>query len=134
MDSNTHYNPLYDPKTDNFPIDPAVQERLNKPMAADNYSQADKDFLDLVMKLIEEKKINLYAPSSLLKNEVYEKLDSAGKGKADQNAMLILTKIREIYNLMQISTEPTFQVKNLVDSLRLNKESVEQISGDIFII
>ncbi len=134
MDSSTKYNPLYDPKTDNAPIAEEIQQMINKPLAGAAYNQADQALLYLILKLVNEKKINLYAPSSLLNNEVYEKLPLEGKAKADQNAMLILTKVREIYNLMQTMTEPTYQVQNLVDSLRLNKESVEKTYGDIFII
>lgn len=134
MNSSTKYNPLYDPKTDNAPIDQAVQAMINKPMATDAYSQADQELLNLIMRLIEEGKINLYAPSSLLNYPLYEKLDEAARGKTDQNAMLILNKIREIHNLMKYVKEPNMQVKNLVDSLRQNKEAVEQVNGDIFII
>lgn len=134
MDSSTKYSPLYDPKTDNAHIADEVQQMINKPLGGVAYSQEDQSFLDLILKLVNEKKINLYSPSSLLNNDIYEKLPHEGKAKADQNAMLILTKVREIYNLMQTITEPTYQVKNLVDSLRLNKESVEKTYGNIFII
>lgn len=135
MDSNTKYNPLYDPKTDNQTIAADVQVMINKPVVdPTGYSPEDQAFLDKIMKLVEEKKINLYAPSSLLNTTVYDALDVAGKAKADQNSMLMITKIREISNLMQISKEPTYQLKNLVASLRQNKEETEKISGDIFII
>lgn len=134
MNSSTKYNPLYDPKTDNMPIDPAVQASMNRPMASDSYSQADQEFLNLIMRLIEEGKINLYVPSSLLNTEIYEKMNEAEKGKADQNAVLMLNKIREIHNLMKFIKEPNFQVKNLVDSLRQNKEAMEKIDGDVYII
>ncbi len=134
MNSSTKYNPLYDPKTDNAPIDPAVQAMINKPMASEAYSQEDQDFVNLIVGLIEEGKINLYVPSSLLNNAVYEKLDAANKGKADQNAVLILNKIRDLYDLIKFIKEPNLQVKNLIDALRQNKEAVEKIEGDIFII
>lgn len=135
MNSNTKYNPLYDPKTDNQPIAADVQALINKPVAdPTGFTPEDQAFLDKIMKLAEEKKINLYSPSSLLNTAVYDSLDTAGKAKADQNAMIIITKIREILNLTQISKEPTYQLKNIVASLRQNKEETEKTHGDIFII
>lgn len=133
MDSSSKYNPLYDPKTDNFPIADEVQQRLNKPMAT-SYSSEDEMFLNMIISMVDEKKINLYTPDSLINHSVYDTLDLTGKGKADQNAMIMLTKIREIYNLVKAIPEPNFQVKNLVASLRQNKESVEKLAGNIFVI
>lgn len=135
MDSNTKYNPLYDPKTDNQAIAADVQAMINKPVVdPTGYSVEDQAFLDKIMKMVEEKKINLYSPSSLLNSAVYDALDTAGKAKADQNSMLMVTKIREISDLMRISKEATYQLKNLVAALRMHKEETEKISGDIFII
>ncbi|MEK7146371.1 MAG: hypothetical protein AAB802_04310, partial [Patescibacteria group bacterium] len=68
-------NPLFDPSTDNQKIDPTVQAEINKPLSSGGaFSPEDQTFLDLVMKLVEEKKINLYAPSSLLNEAVYSTL------------------------------------------------------------
>lgn len=135
MDSSTKYNPLYDPKTDNQAIDPAVQAMINKPLAnPQGFSAEDQAFLDKLMNLIKEGKINLYSASSLLNTAVYESLDIAGKAAADKHAIVMLPKIREINDLMQVTKESTYQVENLVASLRLNKEEVEKISGDIFLI
>lgn len=134
MDSSTKYNPLYDPKTDNAVIADHVQVLINTPLARDPYDEADQALLNLIIKLVNEKKINLYSPSSLLNNDIYEALPHEGKAKADQNSVIMLTKVREIYNLAQSTSEPTHQLKNLVDSFRLNKESVEKMCGDIFII
>ncbi len=126
-------NPLYDPATDNAAIDPATQQMLNQPMKAQAFSAEEEAFLNLLMAKIEDKTINLYSPSSLLNTPVYDALPTEAKGLADQNAFLLLTKVREIYNLMQISREATYQVKNLVDSLFQTKQRLEE-HGDIFII
>lgn len=126
-------NPLYDPKTDNAHIAPEVQSMLNQPLAGGSMSQEDQDFLNLILAKIEDKSINLYSPSSLLNNAVYEALPEMEQGKADQNAVILLTRIREIYNLTQISKEPSYQLVNMVDSLRLIKNRLEE-HGDLFII
>lgn len=126
-------NPLYDPTTDNASITPEVQSMLNQPLAGGSMSQEDQDFLNLILGKIEDKSINLYSPSSLLNNAVYEALPEMEQGKADQNAVILLTRIREIYNLTQISKEPSYQLVNMVDSLRLIKNRLEE-HGDLFII
>jgi hypothetical protein len=127
-------NPLYDPATDNQPIDEQVQKRLNTPLAdSTGFSSSDQMLLNLIMQKVDDKEINLLAPSSLLNTAVYEGLTPENKAKADQNAVILLTKIREIYSLMKVYSEPTFQIKNLVDSLRLTKERLEE-HADLFVI
>ncbi len=126
-------NPLYDPKTDNATIAPEVQSMLNQPLSGGSMSGEDQAFLNLILGKIEDKTINLYSPSSLLNNAVYDALPEMDKGKADQNAVVLLTRIREIYNLTQISKEPSYQLVNMVDSLRLIKNRMEE-HGDLFVI
>lgn len=126
-------NPLFDPATDNKAIDPATQQMLNKPLQSDPFTDEEQAFLNLLMAKVEDKTINLYVPSSLLNKAVYDALPPEAQGKADQNAVLMLTKVREIYNLMQVYHEPTFVIKNLVESLFETKKRLEE-HGDIFIL
>ncbi len=126
-------NPLYDPNTDNAPIADEVQKELNKPLAdTSGFAAEDQLLLNQIMQLVEEGKINLYGPSTLLNTGIYDSLDDAAKAKADQNSVHMLGKIREIVGNMKAYNEPTFQVKNLVAALRLNKEALEE-HADIFI-
>ena len=127
-------NPLYDPKTDNLPIDPAVQSMINQPLKDQSgFSPEDQTLLNQLMQKVEDGSINLYQPSSLLNVAVYDTLSTEMKGKADQNAVILLGEIREIVNLMKISQEPTYQVKSLVQSLNTAKSRLEE-AGNIFII
>ena len=127
-------NPLYDPKTDNLPIDPAVQSMINQPLKDQSgFSPEDQTLLNQLMQKVEDGSINLYQPSSLLNVAVYDTLSPEMKGKADQNAVILLGEIREIVNLMKISQEPTYQVKSLVQSLNTAKSRLEE-AGNIFII
>jgi len=127
-------NPLYDPKTDNLPIDPAVQSMINQPLKDQSgFSPEDQTLLNQLMQKVEDGSINLYQPSSLLNAAVYDTLSPEMKGKADQNAVILLGEIREIVNLMKLSQEPTYQVKNLVQSLNTAKSRLEE-AGNIFII
>lgn len=125
-------NPLYDPATDNKPIDPAVQSMINAPLKASTWTDEEQALLNLIMAKVEDKTINLYSPSSLLNTPVYEALPPDAKAKADQNSVILLGNIREIVNLMKFSQEPTYQVKNLVEALNQTKKRLEE-HGDLFI-
>lgn len=126
-------NPLYDPKTDNQAISPDVQNMLNTPAKEDTWSDEDQSFLNDLLAKVESGVIQLYSPSSLINQAVYDTLSYEAKGKADQNSMVILSKVREIVGLMKTYHEPNAIIKNLVESLFAAKKRIEE-AGDIFII
>lgn len=115
-----------------------IQAMLNKPLTINrpeyNFTTEDKDFLQNIIKKVEQGKIQLYTPSTLLNDEVYKKLSSYDKGKADFNILNLLNKIREIKKLWDRGETNTYQILNLVKSLRLIKERIEIAEGDVFII
>lgn len=128
-------NPLYDPATDNLPIDPAVQAALNQPLVDDSgFDPVDETFLHDVMAKFESGTIQPYSPSSLLNASIYDALDEARKGKADQNALIILGTLRNIRDLWAVEQRPTYQLKNLIRSIRLAKERVESELGNVYIV
>lgn len=127
-------NPLYDPNTDNQAIPEDTQKMLNTPQAGGQLSDEDKTFLDSLMKLVNDGKINLYQPSTLLNHAVYDGLSLEAKAKADQNCVTMLAKIREIVDLEKAPMDTYMQEANLVSALRLSKERLEGYGGDIFII
>ena len=127
-------NPLFDPSTDNQVIPEETQQMLNKPLAGGQLSQDEQAFIDQIMSLVEDGTIKLHEPSSLLNATVYEGLPLEIKAKADQSAMLMLGKIRDIVDLEHVTMDTLYQEKNLVAALRWQKERVETEQGDIFII
>ena len=127
-------NPLFDPSTDNQEIAQDAQALLNKPQEGGKIPEADRAFLDQIMKLVEDGTINLYVPSSLLNTAVYDGLPQEVKAKADLNAVTMLTKIREIVDLEKAPMDTNYQEENLVSALRMSKERVEAEHGDVFII
>jgi hypothetical protein len=126
-------NPLYDKHTDNQSIADESQKMINTPLAGGTLNAEDQELLDTIMKLVDEETIRLYEPSSLLNDAVYESLDLPSKSKADQNCVIMLGKIREIVNLENADFDTNIQVENLIHSLRMNKERLEE-HADIFII
>lgn len=128
-------NPLFDPATDNLPIDPVVQTLVNKPpVDEDGFDEADQTFLHKVTALFEQGIIKPHVPSSLLNMPVYQALDDPRKGKADLNAFNLLTTLRNIYDLWIIEKRPTYQIKNQIHSIRLIKERLEHDLGDVYIV
>ena len=117
-------------------IDEATQRSLNTPLQ-DNTGRLDgkdQEFLNLIISLIDEKKIDLYQPSTLINNAVYDKLEEKVKGQVDLEAINMLTAIREIKDLYDNGFKETFQMENLVHRLRMTKERLEETGGDVFII
>lgn len=115
-------------------IPPETQQILNKPLKHDGaMSQEDTQFLGMLIEKIEKKEIQLYQPSSLLNKSVYEKLNEEAQGKVDFDAFNLLAVIREIYNLWKMQQRDTYQIENLVHRIRLTKERLEELGGDLYI-
>lgn len=128
-------NPLYDPATDDAPIADDVQKELNEPLAdPTGLDPADEAFLNDVVAKFDDGTIKPLEPSSLLNAKVYENLESEKQGKADQNALNMLTTLRNIYDLWKANPTPTFQIQNRIHQIRLTKERLEGELGDVFII
>ena len=116
-------------------IDPEMQKRLNEPLRNPHgLTKEDEAFLRSIVSRIEASQINLYVPSSLYNETVYEKLPPEEKARVEIQAFSTLASIREIYGLFKAYPEPTFQLENLVHKVRLVKEQFESSKGDVFIV
>jgi len=115
--------------------DDQVQKDLNTPLTdpAGVGDENDK-FLHLIISLIEEEKIELHTPSTLLNEDVYNELNEEKKGKADYEAMNLLADVREIKDLFDAGYKETYQMENLLERVRNTKERIEAEKGDLFII
>lgn len=115
--------------------DEQVQKELNTPLAApEGVSEKNREFLHMVVQLIEDGKIELFTPSTLINESVYEKLSEEEKGKADLEAMNLLATVREMKDLFDAGFKDSYQMENLVERVRNSKERIESEKGDIFII
>lgn len=130
------YNPLYDPATDNLPIDPRVQKDVINTPAVDptGVNPDDQAFLEKIVNMIDTGKINVLKPSSIINDQTYLLLSEEAQGKVDMESMNMLASIRQIHGLYKTGYSQSFQIQNLVHHLRLLKERLEGISGDVFII
>ena len=120
---------------DQKPIDPQIQKMLNDPTVnPKGLSQEDQAFLNMVVDKVERKAINLLMPSSLVNHAVYDALTPELQGKIDFDAVNLATTLRNIYDLWKYYQKPTFQIENLVRQVRLTKERLEAVEGDVYVI
>jgi hypothetical protein len=111
------------------------QKKLNQPLAdPSGIDESNKVFLDDVVSKIESKEIDLHTPSTLINQELYEKLSEKIQGETDLNAVSLLAKLRDIKGLHDLGQIESYQFTNLVEQVRLTKERLEKDAGDIFII
>lgn len=122
-------------------IDENLQNMVNKPPIDPNgFDQATKEFIENVMKMIFEGKINLFKPETLINKAKYDSSDQQKKGKADMFAVNLCAKLRELKDLTDLSggdplyIEPTYQAILLVEDLKYRKEEFEKSYGDLMII
>ncbi len=116
-------------------IDEKTQQALNTPVAdPTGVNNEDQEFLELILKLVNEGKINLYSPSSLINEAYYNTLSEESRGKVDMEAVNMLTSIRNIKDLHDAGFTDSFQIQNMVAAVRNTKERLEEDQGDLFII
>ncbi len=119
-------------------LPPEIQARLNQPEKIQSQQftidPLDQLFLQDLLKKVEQGVIKLFTPSSLLNLPVYENLEPEMKAKAEFDILILAHKIREIKKLWDAGYHDSYQLYNVVHSLRLTKERLEQFAGDIFII
>ena len=129
------YNPYFDPATDNAPISEEAQKIVNTPVENPNgLGTDDASLAELISKLVDDGKINLYRPSSLLNQDVYDKLDDAKKAKIDKMSFNMLTTVRDIYNYYKSAySNNSYQFENMLHKFRILKEETEAECGDVYI-
>lgn len=115
--------------------DPQVQKELNTPLSdPTGVSNENDKFLHLVISLINDEKIKLHTPSTLINKAVYDDLSEEKQGLADMEAVNLLSAIREIKDLFDAGYKDTYQMQNLVERVRNTKERIEEKGGDLFVI
>ena len=116
-------------------IDEKTQKELNIPLKTQKVADpTEKAFLENLVKLINEGKINLFRADTLINHLIYDKLPEDKQGKVDLEALNLLAAIREIKGLYDAGFVDTYQMENLVERLKSTKERLESAGGDLFII
>jgi len=113
-------------------IDENLQKKINQPLTTGALKKEESEFLNIVMKKIDDKEIRLLEPNSILNLNIYEKLNSENEGKVDlikNHILLILRQIRSMWNL---NHQETLQMQNLIAEVKYKKEECEKKYGDVF--
>jgi len=133
--NNEQSKKLVDEELMNKTLDENVQQMINKPQAdPTGIGQEDREFIENVMKLINDGTIELHTPSTLMNKQVYEIIDEKCQGIADMNAVHLLADLRQIKKLYETEQKESYQIQNLIHKLRMTKERLEKECGDVYII
>lgn len=92
-----------------------------------------EDFLQLIVKLVDEGKIDLNVPSSLLNQSVYDELTEEWKMKVDTALLNIAHQIRLMYEFFTSTATPNSSphLVTMIDHLHQMKSRIEK-HADIF--
>ncbi len=116
-------------------ISEEVQKELNKPLAnPSGMTLSDQQFLDRVIKFVNEGRINLFSVDSVINHAVYDNLEPKLQAKIEIEALTVLSSIREIKGLYDAGYVNSYQIQNLVAKLKLYVTNIEETGGDVFII
>ena len=116
-------------------VDQNVQKMINKPqMDPTGVDASDAQYLEAIIKLVEDGRIDLHTPRTLMKNEIYENLDDKKKGIADINAVSLLNDLRQMKKLYDTGDKESFQIQNLIHRIRNVKQRIENQCGDVYVI
>jgi hypothetical protein len=116
-------------------VDDNVQQMINKPqMDPTGVDATDSQYLEAVIKMINDGALNLYSPDTLMKTAIYDALDYQSKGLADINAVNLLGDLRQMKKLYDLGDKESFQIQNLIQRIRNTKQRIEDRCGDVYII
>lgn len=135
---NKDYTPLddlYDQTTNDAPIHQKLQELVNTPpIDPAGLDESDEQYLKKVMKLIENGQIDFLKPRTLINEEVYKNLKPEQEIKTDINTQSLIARLKDIHNLWQLDHVFSYQIINLIQSVRAIKSRVESDCGDVYVI
>ena len=115
--------------------DDSTQNMLNTPAKnPDGVGSDVMQFLKTLIEMIENGKIDLYKPDTLVNSDLYNKLPGEKQGEVDMEATNLLSAIREIKGLYDSGNKESFQIQNLVERLKNTKERLEKEGGNLFVI
>lgn len=116
-------------------VNDETQVMINTPQAdPTGIDDSDFEYIEKVMRMIEDKRIDLHTPATLLNLPIYEKLGEEAKSFVDLNGFNLLAEIRQIKKLWDLGDKDSFQIQNLVHRMRLTKQKIEKEHGDCYII
>jgi hypothetical protein len=92
-----------------------------------------EEFLQTLLKLLEEKKIDTTNPESFINKDIYDTMPQEWKGKTDMALLNIAHQIEDIEQFYKSKQTPNEspQLQNMIETLWLMKERIEE-DYDVF--
>lgn len=92
-----------------------------------------EEFLQQLLKLLQEKQIDTAHPESFIKQDVYDAMPLEWKGKTDQALFNIADQVRRIeeFYISKETPNESPQLQNMIDSLWQMKQRIEE-TYDVF--
>ena len=111
----------------------AVQKELGKPHEDNVLTDEHTAFIQIVLKLLDQGKIDTKNPQSFIHENIYTKLSLYLKARVDLAIPNIVTLLERIVDLhVRPENDDSYEMKNLIESLWLVKERIEK-EADVFI-
>jgi len=126
-------DPNYKSKIDSYKnqeISAQTQERLNTPLKK-SVQPKYKDYLKLILDLINQGTIDVFNPSSIINTNIYNTLNEQGKADVDKILINLINMVQRMQYLNEKGEENSFQLESIVDNIWQTKEKIEQKHGDV---
>ncbi len=109
------------------------QKKAGEAIAGD-MGDEHKNFAKLLVKMLQEKEIDAFAPQTFLNQPVYDALDSELKAKVDLAMLNMADFVRHIadFFLSKKTPDESPQLQTMIEQLWQMKERIEKECGDVF--
>jgi hypothetical protein len=110
----------------------AAQKKAGQP-AGDDMGDEHKNFLALVIRMIDQKEVDVSEPSSFLKKENYDALNDMSKAQVDLGLVNIVDQLRRIEEFYRNKKTPNAspELQTMIEHLWQMKDRVESKYGDV---
>ncbi len=102
--------------------------------AGDDMDQKHKEYLAMLIGLLDRKEIDLLTPQSFLKHDVYDTLPETSRGQVDLTLLNLADQIRRIEIFFRSKQTPNAspELQTMIEHLWLMKGRVEEKFGPVF--
>ena len=115
-------------------IDAKTQSMLNTPFSSEGstMSAEDKAFVEDIVSKVDAGEMNLHSPSTIMNQDIYDKLSGENQAKSDLFVNSTLFVLRQIYDFYKSDLDNNSDMMiNMVQELRHKKETLENEIGDV---
>ncbi len=93
-----------------------------------------KNYLAIVIGMLDRKEIDVQSPQTLLKRENYDKLEELSRGMVDAALVNLADQLRQIENFYRSKDTPNAspQLQTMIEHLWQMKNRLEHKYGDVF--